>query len=206
MRDVRKLLSIPSIYQAYQRFGGFFQARLLSFETYLDLRCYQSIFDIGCGPGHVAAELPPNSTYVGFDSDRSYIEFATANFGGPRRRFVNSHFNSSVCARWGHPDLIMMNGLLHHLDDQECREVLLDAYHALVPGGCVFTLDGCFVDGQSRVARFLLEHDRGKFVRTQAQYAKLIPEEFGKLGVYVRDDLSRVPYTFVIMKMTKQKQ
>ncbi len=39
---------------------------------------------------------------------------------------------------------------------------------ALRPGGRLVTADGCYLDGQSRIARLLLKMDRGRHVRTEA--------------------------------------
>jgi len=198
-----KVLSRPEFYHAYQSFGGFFQARLKAFGDYLDFATIHRVFDIGCGPGHISAKIPPSVDYIGFDSDERYIQFANARFGGPKRRFVKRLFDQTAADDFGSPDLIMLNGLLHHLDDGDVRRLLLDAFNVLTPGGIVFTLDGCFVEGQNPIGRYLLKNDRGEFVRTEQGYRALVPSEFGKIDVYVRNNMSRVPYTFIINRLEK---
>jgi SAM-dependent methyltransferase len=194
---------VPQLYHAYQSLGGFFQARVKAFDDYLDFSTRHKVFDIGCGPGHISAKIPPSLDYIGFDSDEKYIQFANARFGGPKRRFYNRLFDPTAASDFGIPDLIMMNGLLHHLDDAGVHTLLLDAYNAVDPGGIVFTLDGCFVDGQNSIDRYLLENDRGEFVRTEQGYRALIPSEFGKIDVFLRNNISRIPYTFIITRLQK---
>lgn len=197
------VLSLPQLYHAYQSLGGFFQARVKAFDDYLDFSSTNKVFDIGCGPGHISAKIPPSIDYVGFDSDEKYIQFANARFGGPKRRFYNRRFDPTAAADFGNPDLIMLNGLLHHLDDEGVRALLLNAYDALAHGGIVFTLDGCFVDGQHPIDRYLLKNDRGEFVRTEQGYRALVPPEFDTIDVYIRNNISRVPYTFIITRLQK---
>ena len=99
---------------------------------------------------------------------------------------------------WGPADIVMMNGVMHHLDDADLAATLANIAAVLKPGGRLFTLDGCYEQGQSRVARWLLDNDRGVHVRTAAQYHALLDECFGTVDMHIRDDLSRLPYTFAI--------
>ena len=64
--------------------------------------------------------------------------------------------------------------------------------------GVLFTLDGCYREGQSRIAKWLLDNDRGEFVRDRDGYDQVLRRAFGKVKLAIRDDYSRVPYTFII--------
>jgi SAM-dependent methyltransferase len=96
-------------------------------------------------------------------------------------------------------DIVLATGVLHHLDDEEARELFRTAREALRPGGRLVTLDGCYVDGQSRMARYLLSRDRGKFVRAPEAYVRLARSQFEDVQASVRDDLLRIPYTHVAL-------
>jgi SAM-dependent methyltransferase len=96
-------------------------------------------------------------------------------------------------------DLVMANGVLHHLDDAQAKAMLRIAGTALRPNGRLVTLDGCFVPGQSWVARTLLRMDRGKYVRTQPAYEALARSCFAQVEASVRHDLLNLPYTLLIM-------
>jgi hypothetical protein len=76
--------------------------------------------------------------------------------------------------------------------------VLHVACKSLKPSGVLFTLDGCFRDGQSQVAKWLLRSDRGRFVRTEVGYRRLLGTTFANIRTHIREDLSLIPYTFVI--------
>jgi SAM-dependent methyltransferase len=191
-------LEVAQLYHLFQRMGGFFGARVKAFRDYLDFNGVRRVFDIGCGPGHIVEHIPRGIEYVGFDTDAGYIDFASRRFG-TRGRFVAAEFGADAAHRFGQPDLILMNGVLHHMDDAAARAVLAHAASALPPEGVFFSLDGCFENGQSPVARFLLEHDRGRFVRTAPQYEGLVASAFPRPQVHVRSDLSWAPYTFAIV-------
>ncbi len=62
------------------------------------------------------------------------------------------------------------------------------------------SLDGAFVEAQSRMARILLKNDRGKFVRYPEAYAALASQAFPQVRVSVRHDLIRIPYTHVMLE------
>ncbi len=195
---MREVLSNPEMYQLYQVLGGFFGARLKAFRDYVDFSNVRRVFDIGCGPGHIIQYIPDNVEYVGFDTEAGYIDFANARFG-KRGRFFAQPFDRSTVATFGVPDLILMNGVLHHMDDDTASAVLGDAASVLADGGgSLFTLDGCFRPGQNPISRYLLEKDCGEYVRTAEGYEALLRKAFPQSKVAVRDDLSWVPYIFAI--------
>lgn len=76
----------------------------------------------------------------------------------------------------------MMNGLIHHLDDSSVIKLLKRVKLLLKPSGQVITLDGCYIAGQSILARKMLDYDRGK---------------------YIRNALMFMAYTFIIMKILR---
>ena len=196
---MRQVLTHPEIYQAYQRLGGFFGARLTAFRDYVDFSGVERVFDIGCGPGHIVQYIPKGIDYIGFDTATRYIDYANSRWRG-RGQFVTRQFDRSAVETFGKPDLILMNGVLHHMDDATAADVVETAAAALGHKGIYFALDGCYRDGQNPVSRYLLDHDRGEYVRTADGYRAIVEKAFPKTDVFVRDDLSWVPYTFAITK------
>lgn len=194
---MRQILGRPEVYQLYQVAGGFFGARLKAFRDYVDFTRVRRVFDIGCGPGHIVNHIPPGIDYIGFDTEARYIDFANAKWRG-RGRFVSDPFDRCAVEAYGRPDLILMNGVLHHMDDATAAQVVRDAADALTDDGQFFALDGCFRPGQSPIARYLLRKDRGAYVREAAGYEGIVRQAFPKTRVFVRDDLSWTPYTFAI--------
>jgi SAM-dependent methyltransferase len=195
---MRSVLEHPLVYQSFQQLGGYFGARSKAMRAFLPIPPGSRVGDIGCGPGFIVELLPADVSYTGFDTDARYIAYATRRFGA-RGRFFHRPFDASAARDHGPFDIVMMNGLLHHLDDEEVHRTLAAVRPALAPGGRLFTLDGCYVEGQSAAARFLLEKDRGRHVRTEAGYRELLARHFRSLEVHVDHQLSWMPCSWVAM-------
>ena len=194
---MKALLNHPALYQAYQNAGGFFGARVKAISDYLTLRPGMRVIDIGCGPGYILRHLPEGVDYTGCDIDESYIDHARRAFGH-LGQFHCRYFDAAAAREFRGADVVMMNGVLHHIDDGELQATLSNVRDALTPDGVLFTLDGCYRNGQSRIARWLLDHDRGEFVRDEDGYDRVLRGAFAKVNLAIREDYSRVPYTFII--------
>jgi SAM-dependent methyltransferase len=155
------------------------------------------VIDIGCGPGY-AVQWLPGSQYFGFDVCGAYIDYATRKFG--RHAVFHCGLFSPQCASTlPKADLVLMMGLLHHLTDEECVSLLRLAKSAMKDGGKLLTLDGCYKDGQSRMARYFLDSDRGEYIRTPESYIRIARSVFGKVVPSLRDDLFFIPYTCMVL-------
>lgn len=193
---LKGLLGFPFLYQAFQEAGGFFGARVKAIAEFVDIKPGMRIIDIGCGPGYIVTHLSEGIEFIGFDIDSAYIAHANEKFG-TRGRFVCRFFDAAA-AEFGPADVVMMNGVLHHIPDPELGATFKNVRDVLKPGGLLFSLDGCYRPGQSRFRRWMLDHDRGKFVRTEAGYRKILEASFDRVDLHIRDNYSRVPYTFVV--------
>lgn len=196
--NFRSILSHPIVYHGFQRAGGFFQARMKAIKMYLPLREGDKIFDIGCGPGFIVEKLPTGINYFGFDTDKKYISYANIKFGD-KGSFLCGYFDKDAAEKSGSADVVMMNGVLHHLSDEEADKTLAIIKQVLRPGGRLFTLDGCFVEGQSTLAHKLLKYDRGRYVRTHDGYRSLMTKHFNVVESHIENSLSWVPYTWIVM-------
>ena len=195
---VKDMLGHPVVYQQFQNAMGFFGARVKAIGAYLPMQRGDKVVDIGCGPGFIVNHIPTGVSYLGFDIDQSYISYASRRFGD-KGRFFCQLFDESQAKKYGPIDVVMMNGVLHHLADDEVHETLRVIKGGLRAGGRLFTLDGCFSDEQSRIARFLLKSDRGRHVRTREHYESLLSRHFHTVEVHIENAMARVPYTFIIM-------
>jgi SAM-dependent methyltransferase len=158
--------------------------------------------DIGCGPGDVLDYLP-NVDYLGLDLSPKYVESARVRFGS-RGRFLCKSVEEMVIEEPASFDIVMANGVVHHLDDTSATHLYRMAHVALKPAGRFVTLDPAFAEGQSPLARILVGNDRGEFVRTSEGYAALASRVFPDVRVSVRHDLLRVPYTHAILECSNK--
>ena len=157
------LLSLPALYNFFRKGIGGAEVSRKHVRDFIQPFPNAKILDIGCGPGNILDYLPHNVEYVGYDSSPRYIDYAVKKYG-PRGLFFCNDVGKPP--EFGKFDIVLATGVLHHLNDQEARALLETAAHHLNPGGYLVTLDNAYVEGQARVARWLISMDRGGHVRT----------------------------------------
>ena len=200
---MKLLLEKPALYQLFSRLVGAESSRAEFVEKYVRPRAGDAVLDVGCGPADILDHLPEVG-YFGFDISPSYIESARRRYGDRGQFFCERVSEARAFAeREGTFDIVLAIGILHHLDDGEARDLFSLARRALRAGGRLVTLDPCYVAGQSAIARYLASRDRGRFVRTEAQYRALAQPAFGEVKSTVRHDLLRMPYTHIILECAK---
>lgn len=195
---LKKLLDGARVYSLFENAVGATRARRLFLQRHARPRAGERVLDIGCGPADILAELP-EVDYHGFDLSADYIDAARRRFGD-RGRFRVQAVTRELLADYAGFDLVLAIGVLHHLSDPVAEGLFEIAKAALVPGGRLVTLDGCFAPGQSPIARRLLEHDRGQFVRNEAGYLALARRVFPQVRSTVTSEFLRVPYTHCVME------
>ncbi len=201
MIPVRDVLGVAAVYRSFQRIlGG--HARETYVREYVRPKLRDRVLDIGCGTADILEYLPSGVDYVGFDANTRYIDYARARFA-QRARFFSGKVSDVIGADLAGFDVVLANAVVHHLTDAGAIELFELAKAALADRGRLVTLDGCFVDGQSRIARYFLAHDRGQFVRTEEAYVDLAGRVFSNVTSDIRHDLMRIPYTHILMECRK---
>lgn len=195
---LRDVLGVAAVYKSFQRIVGG-RARDTYVREHVRPGSRDRVLDIGCGTGDILEHLPAEVDYVGFDANERYIAYARARFG-ERAQFFSRKVTDVVGVELGGFDVVLANGVVHHLTDEEAIDLFEVAKTALADSGRLITLDGCVVRGQSRIARYLLAHDRGRFVRTEEAYVTLARRVFAHVKSDIRHDLMRIPYTHIIME------
>lgn len=192
------VLSHPKLYLLYQTLVGGIRARRIAILDHVRPEPGLKVLDIGCGPAYTTAYFP-SPEYYGFDVSPEYVKFANTKFSAHGRYFCQLFDQASL--EWlPRVDVVLMMGLLHHLDDAASVQLLSLTKAAMKPGARLFTLDGVYQAGQSRISRFLLDQDREKFVREEGAYVALAKQVFEDVKATVRNDLFYVPYPTLILE------
>lgn len=194
---LRSVLSLAPAYRLAQRMIGADKFRNVLVDEILRATSEDRVLDLGCGTADILEHLPPLD-YVGFDPSQRYVDDAIARFGD-RGTFVTDLSELADEPTTGRT-LVMAVGVFHHMDDDTVRAALATARTALAAGGRFVSIDPTFTPDQHRVARWLIERDRGRHVRSPEELQPLVAEQFPAATLHVRHDLLRTPYTHVIVQ------
>ena len=174
---IRAILSNLWVYDFFQNIGGAKKFRKTYVYGFIRPTGSECILDIGCGTADILAYLPKTVKYVGFDASPHYIEAAKARFGS-RGEFHCEYVDEMIIEEMEAFDIVVANGLLHHLNDEEVTKLCRISVKALTPGGRIITHDPCYCEHQSRLARYIISCDRGQNVRMGEEYLSLLEPFF----------------------------
>lgn len=137
--------------------------------------------------------------------NESYIRTAQQNFGnratflvGTAREFIKNPDN-----RLNNCDIILLTGLLHHLEDRDVLEVLELCRNILKPRGRLVCIEPTYLIHQSQLSRWFMKKDRGKNIRTEQNLKELIKVFFHSYQSNITTGLLRIPYTHIIIECYK---
>jgi ubiquinone/menaquinone biosynthesis C-methylase UbiE len=198
----RKILGLPAAYNIFQSFLGARKARQFYVDNYVNPESKHKILDIGCGTSEILAVLPEDVEYVGFDLSQEYIDAARERFG-VRGKWFCSPASAIDIQKLNYFDIVLANGILHHIEDSEASYLIETAFKALKSGGRFVCIESAFTPDQSQISRLIISKDRGQNVRSPNGYAKLLHPYFSSVSTHVHHDLLRIPYTHVILVGTK---
>ena len=198
---VRRVLEIPWVY-------SFFQKSIQKKSIWADLLYGQfesasdslRVLDIGCGPGTfltLLGERVDRGKFVGIDPSPDYIRRATELF--PEAKFMCGTVGTVALAEETF-DLIVISGVLHHLDDHDALEIMSFAGNHRAEKGKIITVDPVFFPGQNLIAKWMARADRGQNVRTpdsiEALWRNALPSS--TIQISIRSGYLRVPYNHVV--------
>lgn len=196
---LRRALSSPLLYQLFQNLMGARQGWQNFVREFVKPSVGANILDIGCGTGELLSYMP-DVEYWGFDISEKYILHASNKYGS-RGRFACKFLTIKDLESMPKFDVVVVSGVLHHVDDEVARNLIALAHAALKQGGRFVSVDPCWAAQQHPVARFLISRDRGRNVRTASEYEQLVSPFFFDKKVIVRHK-AWVPYTQCFMECT----
>ena len=204
-KGCKRILTIPSIYDFFQYLVGVNDAGHWMANNLWRLNGGEKVVDIGCGSGTTRDFLPPEVHYVGFDISEAYIEAARKNYGNKGVFFVGTthDFLSQKNSPLHMADIVMCNGLLHHLNDREVLEVLELASEILKPQGRLVAIEPSFLLNQGRISQWIMSRDRGRNVRQEEEWKILVSKFFPTFTSHILTGLLRIPYVHIALVCVK---
>jgi SAM-dependent methyltransferase len=168
---LERVLGIPFVFKHIRPLviGGLDMSQV--FDK-LDVRETDTVLDVGCGSGVALEHLPPFANYFGFDTDARAISVARAK-AATRKEYavLEAREVTAEDVRAAQPDIGVLSGLLHHLDDQACVS-LLRSLCASAKLRQVVTFDVSFFPHEY-FSNVLTVLDRGQYGRRPEGYTSL---------------------------------
>ena len=165
-RLVDVLLRHPRLYRVWARGVDGQKARLIE-NVLPDLTGARTI-DVGCGVGN-NCHLFPASGYLGLDINEAYVRVARQSH--PDREFIAADATTQFPIRTF--DLVVINSLLHHLDESQVLAVLGRATRSLSTRGHVVVLEPEIPPAGALLPRVLMRLDRGAHFRSAEHWRVL---------------------------------
>jgi SAM-dependent methyltransferase len=199
---LRSILAVPWAYRLAMRLLRNGANERWFIDHVLALRAGEKVVDVGCGPADILGELP-TVEYVGVDISESYIESARYRHG-QRGVFISGRVEDwARDPRIQGADLVLANGVLHHVDDDEAKRILEFAYKVLNPNGRFVFYEPCYLLWQSRLSAFMMSKDRGQNIRTEQQWKDLAGSVFPSFFTNILTGVNRCGYVCIIGQCRK---
>jgi len=155
------------------------------------------VLDIGCGPGTYVSWLM-DTDYTGIDvneenivlAKRKYSNFPNINFiAGDLNILNNMNFEKTF-------DVVFMQNVLHHLPKDTILSILQLIPKLLKKNGEFRSSDPVYTKEQSKISKWVMSHDRGKYILELDDYLSLIKNSFPVVKYKVETDLLRFPFPY----------
>jgi SAM-dependent methyltransferase len=166
-----RLLERPEVYLAWQ--GPFIGSKLGPVKRHNDFSTVRRVLDVGCGPGTNSADFA-GVDYLGVDVNPSYISYARRRHGP---RFEVADVRTDPIPGRGAYDFVLVNSLLHHLDDDAVVSLLQDIREYVSDDGHIHVVELELPERRS-VPRTLALSDRGEYPRSLATWRTLLTSGF----------------------------
>lgn len=163
---VADILDRPLLYRLWQ--APFVSQKLAPVLSSGILNRVDSVLDVGCGPATNTGRFRHVSRYLGVDLNPAYVAFGRRWY---RREFVVRDVTQGAWEGESF-DLVLLNSLIHHLDDAGARNLLASLSPMVAPAGEIHVLDLVMAD--EGLPRRLAEADRGKYARGPLEWLDLV--------------------------------
>jgi len=165
------VLDSATLYRLWQM--PFRRAKVTPLIDENDLTSVRRVLDVGCGPG-TNSDLFSHTNYLGIDLSEKYVTFARRRFS---RDFQVADARDYLPPAGRTYDFILVNSLLHHMNDEDTRRILRTMEQALCEDGTIHIID-LLTPECGGIPRLLARRDRGSYARPLAQWKEVFCEFF----------------------------
>lgn len=164
------ILNIPVVYNTVQKL--FFHKKSIDlWKKLVGESKGVTILDIGCGPGKESMKFK-DSNYIGIDISEDYIREAKLKYGSSGN-FYTLSIDDIEKLPSQNIDIVVLKGVLHHLNDSQIFEFLNKIESKLSPDAKIIASDPVYTLHQNPISKTIISMDRGKNVRTDEGYRQL---------------------------------
>ena len=201
---LRSMLAVPWVYRLFARILGSEANQQWFIDDILCLRDGQKLVDVGCGLANILDRLP-GVEYVGLDISDAYIQAARAKIKTRGR----AKFLSGSAEDWARDpltygaDLVLTNGVLHHVDDDDAKKILEFAHRVLKDNGRFIFYEPCYLIWQSGISAYFMSLDRGQNIRMEQRLKELANSIFPVVSTNIVTSVNRPGYVGLVGQCRK---
>ncbi|HDL64381.1 MAG TPA: class I SAM-dependent methyltransferase [Proteobacteria bacterium] len=199
---IESLLSNPLVYRLHA--AGVDRPKLAAIRKLCSDYSGLKVLDLGCGPGNTA-HIFSGADYTGVDINERYISVARKKH--PGLNFIVGDVNR---VEWGAGfDIILINSLLHHLDDNEASKILRKAVAVLKETGKVIIQEPMLPGKEEWSYRLMMRLDRGNYFRSLPDWKYLLEKaglSAGEISFYHLRVFGFKNYHMVSMLLERGRQ
>ncbi len=185
-KGLHSILGNPVIYSLFGRLLGMHNKYRMYVDKFIQPNANIRILDIGCGTAEILNFLPSTIYYAGYDINPAYIQYDRKKYGH-KADFYNTRVNDMALKDHELFDVVLADGLLHHINDIEAEKLFTIGYRALKSKGFMLTIDPVLIKGQNYLTRFICAVDRGRHVRSPEEYKKIALTSFHQVEINIID-------------------
>lgn len=195
-------LNNPVIYSCAMKILGSGNNKIKFINEHVKPSSGNKILDFGCGPANILEYLPEDIVYTGVDFNEKCIESAQKKYGS-RGTFILGDVSEEKNNPFiGQYDIVLAQGLIHHLSDADAIFLISNAYECLKDNGRFITLDNVYDKNINIINKIALKLDRGEYIRSKREYLDLF-SQFPEVKCDVVKSKLRIPYYHIICQVKK---
>jgi predicted TPR repeat methyltransferase len=171
-----KMLENGFCYDLFQSAVGATKTRKFLIDVISVWENPKNVIDLGCGTGFSIPRLSNTHAYLGVDFSRKYLNVASAIPTEIDTSFLQADLGDPLWANglfFSEPQVVMAMGLFHHLNNSQMQNLFGVLAKMLPSGSSIVSIDPVITTSSSRVARWVANNDRGKFIRTPEELREI---------------------------------